>query len=127
MVIPQFISEISILTLPRFHRFNNCFELECFLKIPNFDKIPTLGAQSWSPMAARNIVREVYSALSSSEESGSKYDYDNDDSALVLIATLLILLSLLTLVTQISLVTLVVQWHICLHILLKLLYYYNCI
>ena len=75
-------------------------------------------------MAARNIVREVYSALSSSEESGSKYDYDNDDSALVLIATLLILLSLLTLVTQISLVTLVVQWHICLHILLLLLYYY---
>ena len=57
-------------------------------------------------MAARNIVREVYSALSSSEESGSKYDYDNDDSALVLIATLLILLSLLTLVTLISLVTL---------------------
>ena len=98
-----------------------------FLKIPNFDKRPTLGAQSWSPMAARNIVREVYSALSSSEESGSKYDYDNDDSALVLIATLLILLSLLTLVTQISLVTLVVQWHICLHILLKLLYYYYCI
>ena len=44
-----------------------------------------------------------------------------------LIATLLILLSLLTLVTQISLVTLVVQWHICLHILLKLLYYYYCI
>merc|ERR1719494_784285 len=30
-----------------------------------------LGAQSWSPMAARNIVREVYSALSSSEESES--------------------------------------------------------
>ena len=75
-------------------------------------------------------MREVYSALSSSEESGSKYDYDNDDSALVLIATLLILLSLLTLVTLISLVTLftlVVQWHICLHILLKLLYYYYCI
>ena len=50
----------------------------------NFDKIPTLGAQSWSPMAARNIVREVYSALSSSEESRNTWSHhDNDDIALV--------------------------------------------
>ena len=30
----------------------------------------TFGAQSWRPMAARNMVRDVYSALSSSDESG---------------------------------------------------------
>ena len=62
-LFPHFINSTTVLNWNAFH------------KIPNFDKRPTLGAQSWSPMAARNIVREVYSALSSSEESGSSYNH----------------------------------------------------
>ena len=37
------------------------------------------GAQSWRPMAARNIVREVYSAPSSSEESDHDDHHDDGD------------------------------------------------
>ena len=58
---------------------------------------PTFGAQSWRPMAARNMVRDVYSALSSSDESGMAII-----TIIIIIAFITIIIAIIAIIATIA-------------------------
>ena len=57
----------------------------------------TFGAQSWRPMAARNMVRDVYSALSSSDESGMAII-----TIIIIIAFIAIIIAIIAIIATIA-------------------------